>query len=108
MRAPAAEFHLEMDLVAADMDRRALVPLAVMPAIACAGDEVAQLVVTVVGPHDHLAAGQPYMREIAGIVDGRLVVAIEPVDIVVHHLHGRGECVPAHLCLPLIADHPPA
>src|SRR5436305_1125599 len=76
--AEAAELDLEMDLVGADMDRRALVPLAAGPAIAGAGAEIVELVRAALLPDRDLAAGNPDMREVAGRVDRDLVTAIEP------------------------------
>src|SRR6185312_11842003 len=81
--AETAELHLEMDLVGADVDRRALVPLAARPAVTGPRHEIAELVVAVVIPDDDLAAGQAHMGEVAGVVDGGLVAAVQPRHIVV-------------------------
>src|SRR5260221_14151306 len=75
--APTAEFHFQVHLVLADMDRRALVPGAVVPAVPRSRAEIGQLVVAAVLPDADLAARQPDMREVTGRVDGGLVAAIE-------------------------------
>src|SRR5262249_17623905 len=44
---------------------------------------------TLVLPDHDLAAGQPDMRKVAGIVDRLLVAMVEGADVVIHGAHGR-------------------
>src|SRR5262245_8693361 len=78
-----------MHLVLADMDGRAFVPGAVMPAVAGPGAEIGELVVAAVLPDSDLAGGQPDMREMASRIDGSLIAAIEARHVVVEASQGR-------------------
>src|SRR6185503_11621922 len=89
--APAAELHLQMYLALADMNGRALVPSAVMPTVTGACLEVVDPIVARFLPDGDLAAGQPDVGEVAGRVDGCLVAAIEPAEIVVERSHRHPE-----------------
>src|SRR5207302_1065189 len=62
VRAMASEGHVEMHLVRGGGDRGALVPGAVMPAVAGAGEEVGEVVAGSV-PDLHAPARQAVVRE---------------------------------------------
>src|SRR5262249_30228978 len=94
--APAAELDREVDLVRPDLDRRALLPLAVRPALAGAGLKILALVVAGRLPDGPLAARQTDVREKEAGIHARLVAAIKGGHEGIEH----GESLPERIAHP--------